>query len=234
MALRDTFEHPCVGADKVGEDVYLESILGGLSLESENHVGTAICEDMRTFIPQPRFQGVTPTTKQQSRYTDVMAADIMRARDFGVPSYNDLRRMFDLDEIITWEDLTDDPYYLRVLPLLYDNVDELDGYIGGLIESVEASFDEFKDGSGHVGPLFARIARDQYLRLIQSDRLFYEWNSTLKAYVSDITLSDVIMRNTELKNLSTDVMIADAKSYYAQPDTTTGAGLCIFCEFVII
>lgn len=226
VAMRDTFEHPCVGSDQVGEDKYLESLLAGLSLDAENHVGTAINEDMRSFISLGTFQGITSTTKQQTKWWDIFAADILRARDFGIPSYNDLRRMFGLDVITTWEDLTNETYYLRTLPLLYDSVDDLDGYVGGLIEDVEANNYKSKNGSGHVGPLFASILRDQYYRLIHSDRLFYEWNSTLKAYVSGTTLSDIIMRNTAIRNLTTDVMTADANNYYAQPDTTTGAGLC--------
>ena len=225
VALRDTFDHPCVGADQVGSDKYLESLLAGLALEEENHAGTAINEDMRSRMNVGNLKGITATSKQQTKWWDIFAADILRSRDYGIPSYNNLRRMFDLDVITKWEDLTNDTYYLKMLPLLYDDVEKLDGYVGGLMEGVEASNFQFKNGSAHVGPLFAKIAKDQYYRLIAGDRLFYEWNSTLKSYTNGVTLSDVIKRNTALQNLSNDLMTADAENYYAQLQTEMSSGL---------
>jgi hypothetical protein len=65
--------------------------------------------------------------------------DIVRARERGVPRYNDFRWQLGLNRIESFEDLSDDPKILTKLRSVYgdnpDRVDDLDLLIGTLAEA---------------------------------------------------------------------------------------------------
>ncbi|HYZ72565.1 MAG TPA: peroxidase family protein [Chthoniobacterales bacterium] len=70
---------------------------------------------------------------------DLGAVDILRARERGVPRYNEFRRQLGLNPIATFDDLTDDSVQLQKLRSVYgtnpDKVEDLDLMIGNLAES---------------------------------------------------------------------------------------------------
>ena len=77
-----------------------------------------------------------------------------------MPSYLDARRIFGLSTDITWYDLIDDELLLEIVPKLYNyDISNLDAFVGGLFEKVEADYNDTSTGSSHVGPLFAAILR---------------------------------------------------------------------------
>lgn len=122
---------------------------------------------------------------------DLMALNIQRGRDHGIPSYNDWREVCGLKKIVSWRELAgvmDDSVsykmqYLsfccnqfsllaellqavRILSQVYPNVDEIDLFVGGIGE---------KPLQGAVlGPTFVCIVGDQFSRLRRGDRFFYE------------------------------------------------------------
>src|SRR4029450_276638 len=69
---------------------------------------------------------------------DMGAVDILRARERGVPRYNEFRRQMGLNPIRTFEDLTDDPEHLQGLKVVYGSspgdVEMLDLLVGTLAE----------------------------------------------------------------------------------------------------
>jgi hypothetical protein len=72
-------------------------------------------------------------------FFDLGAVDILRARERGVPRYNEFRRQLGLNPIRSFDDLTTCPDVLAKLRLVYgdkpDRVDDLDLLIGTLAES---------------------------------------------------------------------------------------------------
>ncbi|HME80178.1 MAG TPA: peroxidase family protein [Mycobacterium sp.] len=69
-------------------------------------------------------------------FLDMGTVDIVRARERGVPRYNEFRRQLGLTEIKSFDDLTDDPRVVTRLRSAYnDNVEDLDLLIGTLAES---------------------------------------------------------------------------------------------------
>ena len=70
---------------------------------------------------------------------------------------------------------------------------------------------------------------EQYLRNYVGDRLFYRWNSTLVDYVDGIYLSDVIKRNVNLQNISTDSF-----SYDSSVDATSASSNSDGYNYVVL
>ncbi len=122
---------------------------------------------------------------------DLMALDIQRARDHGMASYNDMREAFGLKPVKNFRQITKNKVYQQQLKKLYGSVDAIDAFVGMLSE-------DHRHGS--VGPLANAILREQFIRLRDGDRFYFEhWFSgnTLKV-LKNTTLADVIERNTDV------------------------------------
>jgi hypothetical protein len=100
---------------------------------------------------------------------DVGAVDILRARERGVPRYNEFRRQLGLNPIRKWEDLTSNPDLLRRLREVYgegkDAVESLDLMVGTLGEETRPT------GFGFGETLFQIFILNASRRL-QADRFF--------------------------------------------------------------
>uniref|UniRef100_A0A2C9M6W5 Peroxidase n=1 Tax=Biomphalaria glabrata TaxID=6526 RepID=A0A2C9M6W5_BIOGL len=99
---------------------------------------------------------------------DLGALNIQRARDNGLPGYNDVRQAYGLPRKENWLAINSN-YSVILLELqrLYDfdkTPDRLDVFPGGLLETVP-------DGPG---PLFTKIILEQFLRIRHGDRFWYE------------------------------------------------------------
>lgn len=146
-----------------------------------------------------------------------------RARDHGIPAYNDARELYGLNPITHWENLTSNVYYQTALSYLYDDdVDSLDAFLGAIIEGVEASQAGLGSGSSNMGPLFAAIMREQLLRSYIGDRLFYRWNQTLVDFVDGTYMSHIIERNLDIVNLSTTGIFSIENTANAVGNLITG------------
>lgn len=97
---------------------------------------------------------------------DLGAADLLRARERGVPRYNEFRRQLGLKPIIDFEDLTDDQEVIDKLKALYNNdVEMLDLMIGTLAEGHRP------DGFGFGETMFQIFILNATRRL-QADRFY--------------------------------------------------------------
>lgn len=100
---------------------------------------------------------------------DLGALNIMRGRDNGLPDYNTARKHFKLMPRRTWNEINPDlfnknPSLLRTLVEIHsNNLNNVDVYVGGMLES--------SDGPGE---LFAAVIKEQFLRLRDSDRFWFE------------------------------------------------------------
>ncbi|OSX72154.1 hypothetical protein BU14_0463s0016 [Porphyra umbilicalis] len=98
--------------------------------------------------------------------TDLLALNIQRGRDHGVPAYVDARAAYGLPRPTSFADVTADGETAARLAAAYGgDLSALDAIVGGLAEDHVAG--------GAVGPLFAAALVDQFTRLAAGDRFFY-------------------------------------------------------------
>lgn len=125
--------------------------------------------------------------------TDLVAVTVQRGRDFGLRSYTDVRDALDLPPVETFEDLNPElsrsnpkvnppppkekvgqlecnsvsppsPQLLRDVADLYNgDISKLELFPGGLLES-----------RGGPGPVFSAIILDQFERIRNGDRFWFE------------------------------------------------------------
>lgn len=102
-------------------------------------------------------------------FLDVGTVDLVRARERGVPRYNEFRRQLGLNPIQSFDDLTDDSFVQRRLKSVYgsnpDNVEDLDLLIGTLAEAHRPT------GFGFGETLFQIFILNASRRL-QADRFY--------------------------------------------------------------
>lgn len=106
---------------------------------------------------------------------DLAAMNIHRARDHGIPGYIDFRKFCGLSDVDTFDDLKQeisDPEVLSKLKELYGHPGNIDVFVGGILE------DQI-DGA-RVGPLFRCLLIEQFRRLRDGDRFWYENPSVFK------------------------------------------------------
>ncbi|XP_054736235.1 peroxidasin [Anastrepha obliqua] len=100
---------------------------------------------------------------------DLAAINIQRGRDHGLPGYNTYRQFCNLSTAVTFEDLQHDIKNAEVrkkLQELYGHPDNIDVWVGGILE------DQVEGGK--VGPLFQCLLVEQFRRLRDGDRFYYE------------------------------------------------------------
>ena len=142
---------------------------------------------------------------------DLVARNIQRGRDHGIPDYNTFReyagltKIPDMDskpeEIVQddWDNLRD----------TYEDVDQIDAYSAGMAET------PLKDGV--VGPTWAKIIGMQFKLLMDGDRFFFTHPASgnseerglrarTKQTIREQTLGDIVCANTNAESTRKHVM----------------------------
>ena len=185
--LKDTF----FSANIISNDCGIEPILKALTKKLAQELDAKVIHDLRNFLFGEPGQGGL----------DLVSLNIQRGRDHGLPDYNTIRHELGLEKITTFSDLTDDPIIQDCLKQLYGNVDNIDVWVGGLIETHK--YDSM------LGELFHKIIKEQFERIRDGDRFWYECRLTKNIinYVNCTTLSDVIKRNTYISSIKDNVFL---------------------------
>ncbi|KAF8787391.1 Peroxidasin like protein [Argiope bruennichi] len=100
---------------------------------------------------------------------DLAALNIQRGRDHALPSYNEWRKYCNLSVAVTFDDLRREirnDALLRKLKRLYGHPDNIDLWVGGISED--------SVGGAKVGPTFLCLLIDQFKRVRDGDRFWYE------------------------------------------------------------
>lgn len=189
LALRDAFFNTTVVAE-----VGIDPILKYLASDRAEEVDIKVIDDLRNFLFGPPGAGGL----------DLAALNIQRGRDHGLADYNATRVAYGLKPVRSFADITSNAVVQEQLRQVYGSVDKVDLWVGGLAE------DHLRGAS--VGPTFARIISDQFARLRDGDRFWFERAFSGKdlADLRRTTLADVIRRNTELTNLQANVFFFNA------------------------
>jgi hypothetical protein len=177
LALRDAFFKPEAIAGQG-----LDAVLRGLKAQPAQEIDVQIIDDVRNFLFGPPGAGGF----------DLTALNIQRGREHGLPTLNGTRAGYGLPPYASFAEVTPDPAAQAALSEVYASVDEIDLWVGGLVEPHHRG--------GMVGETFYTIMRDQFERLRDGDRFWYE--SYLPPdwvrLVNKQTLSRVLRRNTTL------------------------------------
>ncbi|XP_052128834.1 peroxidase-like [Frankliniella occidentalis] len=112
--------------------------------------------------------------------TDVISTDIYRGRDHGLPTYNDYREFCGLRRATDWEDFSDtiSQKDIKVLQSLYASHDDVDSYVGAVLEQQKSSLQP----ASITSPTFQCIVADQFYRTKFGDPYFFDFNGPSKPF----------------------------------------------------
>ena len=123
---------------------------------------------------------------------DLASLNLQRGRDHGLPGYNRVRLDFRLRPVRVFAEINGKPEIRKSLQAAYQDVNRVDMWIGGLAEKpVRGAI---------VGRTVGTILKDQFERLRDGDRFWYEiyLPRDLVKMVKKQTLGKIIQRNTNL------------------------------------
>lgn len=190
VALADAFFNPQL-LDQTGIDSLLKYNASSLAQE----IDLQVVDGLRNFLFGPPGAGGL----------DLAALNIQRGRDHGLADYNSTRVAYGLNAYDSFADLTSDGSVQEKLQSLYGDINDLDLWVGLLAE------DHLPDAS--VGELTSAIIVDQFQRLRDGDRLFYQnvFNRDDIRLIERSTLAEIIERNTNADGLQGNVFFFRAE-----------------------
>ena len=97
---------------------------------------------------------------------DLAVMDIMRGRDFGIPTYTAARASLGLSVPTTFAGITNDASVAGALQTLYGSVDRVELWVGGLAESASSP--------NLIGSTFRAIISAQFQRTRNGDYYHFE------------------------------------------------------------
>ena len=133
---------------------------------------------------------------------DLIALNIQRGRDHGLPGYNVYREVVGLGKAENWDGLRNNirDKDIENLKKVYKHVDDVDLFVGGILERPIA----------FIGQTFQVLIVDTFLRLKYGDRFFYDLGSQHNTFTSTtqfsvnqlqeirkVTMARVLCDNTE-------------------------------------
>ncbi|WP_370623551.1 peroxidase family protein [cf. Phormidesmis sp. LEGE 11477] len=165
----------------------IDAILRGLFAQTSEAIDTKVLDQLRnTLFGPPGAGGI-----------DLAAVDIQRGRDVGLPDYNQARIDFGLAPVTSFAEITSDTDLQAQLEQVYGTVDDIDAIVGGLAEDAVAG--------SMVGEFFQKVIADQFARLRDGDRFWYEnaqFTTEELSLIRGTSLSTLLERNTEMSGLA--------------------------------
>jgi len=205
LPLRDAFFAPDEIIPPEGHGI--SSLLRGLASQLAQDVDVLVIDDVRNFLFGSPGQGGF----------DLASLNMQRGRDHGLPSYNQARIESGLSPAAGFHDITSDVEIQQRLESVYGNVDDVDVWIGGLAEDhLPCSL---------VGELFFTVLSDQFERLRDGDRFWYEvaFSDTDLEELQTTSLADIIRRNTPIgSDIQENVFLAPGHGPCGVEDTGNG------------
>uniref|UniRef100_A0A452UWQ2 NAD(P)H oxidase (H2O2-forming) n=1 Tax=Ursus maritimus TaxID=29073 RepID=A0A452UWQ2_URSMA len=195
----------------------VDQLLLGMASQISELEDRIVVEDLRDYWPGP---------SKFSR-TDYVASSIQRGRDMGLPSYTQALMALGLDTPRNWSHINptwwSQDVVLEATAALYNqDLSRLELLPGGLLES-----------HGDPGPLFSTIVLNQFVRLRDGDRYWFEntrnglFSKEEIAEIRNTTLRDVLVAvtNVDPSALQPNVFIWHEGAPCPQPRQLTTQGL---------
>ncbi|XP_012943057.2 dual oxidase [Aplysia californica] len=165
-------------------------ILRGLAVQMAEEDDTFVVEDLRSKFYGPLYHS----------NHDLVLLTIMKGRDYGLPDYNTVRetmglpRVESFEEINPWLNKTNPELMAKFSGVHKHNLSLIDMFVGGMMETTP-------DGPGE---LFTQILYDQFLRIRDGDRFWFE-NEEIGLYspeeiatIKSVTLADILVNVTDI------------------------------------
>ncbi|MCB1802782.1 MAG: peroxidase family protein [Gammaproteobacteria bacterium] len=174
----------------------IEAVLRGLVTQVGQKIDPMIVDALRNMLFGPPGSGGM----------DLASLNIQRGRDHGLPGFNAMRDALGLGAYADWDEAEFQPGFKALLMGVYDDVDDIDLWVGGLAEQ--------HVNGGMLGELFSAILLDQFTRIREGDRFWYELTGMFEpewlAYIEGSTLANVILRNTGIDTMRANVFVVPA------------------------
>lgn len=166
----------------------LDALLRQMPFELAQEIDSSAVDGVRNMLFGARAAGGS----------DLLATNVQRGRDHGVPGYNELRRAYGLEPAASHEAISSSPHVVAKLRALYKTVDDVDALAGGLAE-------DHVEGAS-VGELFRTALIEQFQRLRDGDRFWYERaiedggvGPEIAALLESVTtMGGVLVRNVDM------------------------------------
>jgi peroxidase len=195
LNLRDAFFAPVRIVEEGGIDPLLRGMFassGKLNIPSEV-ISSELTEHLFAMAHEVAF--------------DLGALNLQRGRDHGLPPYTKWREFCglsvpngfsELESVISNKNIRDK------LKKLYDKPENIDLWVGGLVEDALPQ--------ARVGPTFACIIAEQFKRIRNGDRFWYENPSVFEpsqlAEIKKTTLARIICENSDgIEHIQNDVFL---------------------------
>ncbi len=160
----------------------MDDLLRGLAWQEANEVDTQVVNDVRNMLFGPPGSGGL----------DLLAINLQRGRDHGIVDYNTMREDFGLAPVDSFDDITSDSDLADAIAAVYDdNIDNIDAWVGLMAEDHVAG--------AAIGETLMAIFDDQFSRLRDGDRFFYQNDADLLPWLSEIeslSLADIVSLNS--------------------------------------
>ena len=177
--MRNWFDNPHL----LRQPGQMDAVIRGLIDEWPQNMDEWVSEDVTNHLFQRFDISILKNSQQNNSYKrmffnlystrrdfgfDLVSLNLWRGRDHGLPGYNAYRKICGLQPFVRFDELNAiaEPSVVARLASVYRSVDDIDLYVGGLIE-------RHLPGS-MLGPVFSCIISDQFARLKEGDRFFYE------------------------------------------------------------
>jgi hypothetical protein len=180
LALRDAF----FASSRIVTEGGIDPVLRGVARGRAQRLDPFLVDDLRNFLFGPPGAGGF----------DLASLNVQRGRDHGLPGWPACREAYGLPAPRGFADLARDPVVAQRLASVYATVDDVDPWVGGLSEApVRGAL---------VGPLIRAVLRDQFERVRDGDRFWYQRLFTGSALdrLEQTRIADVVRRNTSIRD----------------------------------
>ena len=189
VPLKDSFFNP----DLVVADGGIDTLLAGLIAQPAQALDTKLVDAVRNFLFGPPGAGGF----------DLAALNIQRGRDHGLADYNSARLALGLGAVASFAEVTSDPALRTALETAYADIDDVDLWVAGLAEDPLPG--------ALVGETFHAILVDQFTRLRDGDRFWYQndpfFSRRQRRRLERTSLADIIRRNTDVEGIGDQALL---------------------------
>lgn len=144
---------------------------------------------------------------------DLVALNLQRGRDHGIPGYVKYREICGLTRVTSFNDLKrifSNPQVADVMAQLYNDIEDIDLFIAGSSEKVLPG--------AVVGPTFTCIIGEQFRRIKNGDRFWYEnpnqagsFTAAQLAQIKQATISRIFCDNSNVELMQLNAFLMPSK-----------------------
>jgi len=178
LKLQEAFFQPYRVVDEGG----IDPLFKGMAQQIQQDFDCKVVDDVRNFLFGPPGAGGL----------DLVSININRGRERGFPDYNTVRTALGLGTVTAWDEINTDPNFATLMESTYGDINTIDPWVGFLAEEHMPS--------ALFGPTLMHIMHDQFLRLRDGDRFYYQNDTGLtlseRQSIASTNMADVVRRNT--------------------------------------